>query len=205
MPKAVDFIEQSVMIPIEAGSQPFISDLNGDFLEDVLYSEALPPHKLKVALQSRNPEEFLIRDFDQAMLVTDETEGCLQRSSSQGVKKLSIPHTAAQIDFDGDCLSDLFITVQDTTSGKTYYEIYLRRELEQQPLNEDDLNLTDTQIDQSTYKGLNSFCLVTREEVPSQTNNLFSFADIDRDAMVDMLFVTKNDLSLHIYFNKLIN
>lgn len=139
------------------------------------------------------------------MLVTDETEGCLQRSSSQGVKKLSIPHTAAQIDFDGDCLSDLFITVQDTTSGKTYYEIYLRRELEQQPLNEDDLNLTDTQIDQSTYKGLNSFCLVTREEVPSQTNNLFSFADIDRDAMVDMLFVTKNDLSLHIYFNKLIN
>ena len=54
-------------------------------------------------------------------------------------------------------------------------------------------------------KGLNSLCLVTREEVPSQTNNLFYFADIDRDAMVDMLFVTKNDLSLHVYYNKLVN
>jgi hypothetical protein len=33
----------------------------------------------------------------------------------------------------------------------------------------------------------------------------FNFADVDRDAMVDLLFITKNDLSLHVYFNKLIN
>jgi hypothetical protein len=32
------------------------------------------------------------------------------------------------IDFDGDCLSDLFMTVTDSTTGKSYYEIYLRRE-----------------------------------------------------------------------------
>jgi len=54
-------------------------------------------------------------------------------------------------------------------------------------------------------KGLNSFCLIAREEVPSSTNNLFSFADVDRDAMVDMLFITRNDLSLHVYYNKLLN
>jgi len=46
---------------------------------------------------------------------------------------------------------------------------------------------------------------VTREEIPSLSGNLFHFTDVDRDAMVDMLFVTRNDLSLHIYYNKLAN
>jgi hypothetical protein len=55
----------------------------------------------------------------------------------------------------------------------------------------------------TTLKGLNSFCLVAREELPSNTNNLFHFTDIDRDSMVDMIFITKNDLSLHVYYNKL--
>jgi hypothetical protein len=63
------------------------------------------------------------------MLVTDETEGCLVRKS--GKRKLSIPHSTSLIDFDGDCLSDLFITTTDIASGRSYYEIYLRREKEQ--------------------------------------------------------------------------
>lgn len=54
-------------------------------------------------------------------------------------------------------------------------------------------------------KGLNAYCLVSREEIPSSTNNLFYFADMDRDAMIDLIFVTKNDLSLHVYYNKLLN
>jgi hypothetical protein len=45
------------------------------------------------------------------MLVTDETEGCLQRKSN--LRKLSIPHSVSLIDLDGDCLSDLFLTVVD--------------------------------------------------------------------------------------------
>jgi hypothetical protein len=52
---------------------------------------------------------------------------------------------------------------------------------------------------------MNSLCLVAREEVPAHTSNLFSFADIDRDAMVDMLFITRNDLSLNVYYNHLPN
>ena len=42
-----------------------------------------------------------------------------------------------------------------------------------------------------------------RDEVPSQTYNMFQFTDVDRDGMVDMLFMTKSDLSLHIFYNKL--
>jgi hypothetical protein len=44
-----------------------------------------------------------------------------------------------------------------------------------------------------------------REEIPAYTNNLFHFADVDRDAMVDMIFVTRNDLTLNVYYNKLLN
>jgi hypothetical protein len=118
-------------------------------------------------------------------------------------RKLSIPHTAALIDFDGDCLSDLFLTVVDIQTGKTYYEIYLRREKEEPDTLNDDENTVMNETASGQFKGLNSLCLVTREEVPSSTNNIFTFADVDRDAMVDMLFITKNDLSLHVYFNKL--
>jgi hypothetical protein len=51
--------------------------LNGDFLEDILFSDQVAPHKLKIAFQTNNPGEFLMRDFETSMLVTDETEGCL--------------------------------------------------------------------------------------------------------------------------------
>ncbi|TNV73941.1 hypothetical protein FGO68_gene2124 [Halteria grandinella] len=155
-----------------------------------------------IAVQSRNPDEFLLLPFEPALLVTDETDGCLQTASHFTHRKLSLPHTAAQIDFDGDCLSDFFITITDIASGKTYYEIYLRREKEQSMGSDEEVSLNDTN---GQFKGLNSLCLVTRQEVPVQANNIFSFADIDRDAMVDMMFVNKKDLKLHVYYNKLQN
>jgi hypothetical protein len=64
-----------------------------------------------VAFQRRNPDEFSIKDFESAMLDNDETDGCLQRKA--GKRKLSTPHSTSLIDFDGDCLSDLFLTVTD--------------------------------------------------------------------------------------------
>ncbi|CDW73884.1 UNKNOWN [Stylonychia lemnae] len=202
--KYVDFEEQKMQIPIESGSQPFIADLNGDYLEDIIYTDV--NHDIKVAFQKRNPAELFVTDFDQALLVTDETEGCLQKKNVK--RKLSVPHSTSLIDFDGDCLSDLFITVTEVNSGKSFYEIYIRREKElQDDLNQDDpqnISANQTQLD-SSLRGMNTFCLVSREEIPSSTNNLFHFADVDRDAMIDMLFVTKNDLSLHVYHNKLQN
>lgn len=58
------------------------------------------------------------------MLVTDETEGCISRTLPKAT--LSQPHSSSMIDLDGDCISDLFLTVTDGYT--TYYEIYLRRE-----------------------------------------------------------------------------
>ena len=61
------------------------------------------------------------------------------------------------IDFDGDCVSDLFITVTEPSTGKTYYELYLRRELE-----EDEMTISSDGL-----SGMNQFCLAMRDEVPS--------------------------------------
>jgi hypothetical protein len=64
------------------------------------------------------------------------------------------------IDLDGDCLSDLFITVLDKTTGINYYEIYLRREKATL------IDLTDNEpVNNTTFSGMNSFCLVAREEI----------------------------------------
>jgi hypothetical protein len=79
-------------------------------LEDILYTDPVSK-KIMVALQKRNPNELTISDFDSSMLVQDETEGCLSRKT--GTKKLSQPHSTSLIDLDGDCMSDLFMTVTD--------------------------------------------------------------------------------------------
>lgn len=57
------------------------------------------------------------------MLIKDETVGCMSKTLPDAT--LSKPHSLSMIDLDGDCISDLFLTVKDGT--KTYYEIYLRR------------------------------------------------------------------------------
>ena len=100
------------------------------------------------------------------------------------------------IDLDGDCLSDLFITVEDKKTGINYYEIYLRREKATL------VDLSDSEpISNATLSGMNSFCLVAREEIP--IGSLFSFTDIDRDGMIDMIY--SNELSINIHYNRLQN
>lgn len=40
---------------------------------------------------------------------------------------LSIPHSTAYLDLDGDCMPDLFLTKTDPVSSETIYEIYIQR------------------------------------------------------------------------------
>jgi hypothetical protein len=147
--------------------------------------------------------KFEIRDFASSMLVQDQTEGCLYQSKEQmAAKKLTTPHSVTLVDFDGDCISDLFVTVED--KGKKYYEIYLRRE-RAKSLTKDDTDMNSTSSSDG-LKGLNSYCLVSRELIPDTQKNLFSFADIDRDGMVDMLYLEKSatdGLDLVIHYNQL--
>ncbi len=43
------------------------------------------------------------------MLVKDPEEKCINSPIEN--KRLTVPHSVALIDFDGDCLADLFMTV----------------------------------------------------------------------------------------------
>lgn len=48
---------------------------------------------------------------------------------------------------------------------------------------------------------------MTREEVPEQIHNLFNFADIDRDGMIDMFYVNmqadQNGINMVVHYNAL--
>lgn len=84
--------------------------------------------QIKVAFQAvvGGDETFIVKDFASSIPMAKPEAGCLTRSSSN--VRLTSPHSASMIDFDGDCMSDLFLTVQDASSGTKYYEIWLRRE-----------------------------------------------------------------------------
>ena len=83
-----------------------------------------------------DPPVFYTTTFDNALVIRapaanstnteDPNAGCIQKPIEN--KRLTVPHSTALIDFDGDCMADLFVTVQDLTTGKKFYEIYLRRE-----------------------------------------------------------------------------
>ena len=75
-------------------------------------------------------------------------------------------------------------------------EIYHRRE-QLPPFNESDKVMpTD---------GLNSLCLVQIDDISQiQNNQIFEFADIDRDGMIDMLYLTdKKSMNFIVAYNML--
>lgn len=59
----------------------------------------------------QDPSLFVVKSFKDAITVKDESEGCIARQLDS--KILTTPHSAAIVDFDGDCMSDLFVTVKD--------------------------------------------------------------------------------------------
>jgi hypothetical protein len=109
------------------GSQPFIGDLNGDFIDDVIFNnrvETSSKGRLNVAIYNSQNRTYDISGFKETM-VDPECGGFTSKIESP---QLTTPHSVSMIDFDGDCLSDLFLTVEDESQSKVYYEIYLRRE-----------------------------------------------------------------------------
>ena len=91
-----------------------MGDLNGDQLDDLLFNnadEATKPKKgkLSVALYNKDTNTYDISDFVETLVDKD----CGGAASVVAKPMLTTPHTVSLIDFDGDCLADLFITIQD--------------------------------------------------------------------------------------------
>ena len=100
---------------------------------------------------------------------------------------LSIPHSATFMDLDGDCMPDMYLTktFTDTDSTvKTQYEIYIQKK----------------------FNNKQMYCYVQSDNFGSlktsveQTIPLVSFADMDRDGMVDIVFF--KDSAVHTIYNK---
>ncbi|CAG8512992.1 15985_t:CDS:10 [Funneliformis mosseae] len=87
---------------------------------------------------------------------------------------LSEPHSNAFIDLNGDCRSDLFLTCQDT-SGKISYQIW-----------------TST---------INGYVFSKFGDLPQGVGQI-SFADMDGDGTLDMVFpVCNNGCKIHVAYN----
>ncbi|KZT11560.1 uncharacterized protein LAESUDRAFT_783948 [Laetiporus sulphureus 93-53] len=99
---------------------------------------------------------------------------------------LSNPHSNAAIDLNGDCLADLFLVCDEGRGGSKYFQIWMN--------NKD-----------------SGFVLVQIGRLPQGTQSI-SFADMDRDGTVDMVFATCSSVSsssgvgsdcyINIAFNK---
>lgn len=205
------FDELKTFLKIESKSHPFIVDLNGDFTDDVMYTDT-SSNKIKIAYQAvvDGEETFVIRDFYDAIPMKTLEPDCITKTIPNA--RMTSPHSMSLIDLDGDCMSDLFLTVEDSSSGKKYYEIWLRREA-QTPLdisgerpvakNNKTAEYDEDDFPPNMLTGLQSFCLVTREEIPSGMRNLFSLVDVDRDGMVDMVYLKDDSMQLYTHYNRL--
>ena len=121
-----------------------------------------------------------VMTFNDAIVGSEAESACMTPFVS---KSMTTPHSTTMVDFDGDCMVDLFVTVQ--SGGKNYYETYIRRErgeaieLEESqstkrsaPGKNGTAKAIPKVASSGTLKGLGSFCLVDRQELPSSTGNL---------------------------------
>jgi integrin alpha FG-GAP repeat containing protein 1 len=119
------YVEVPKYFTIESNSHPFVGDLNGDFLDDLMFTDVSGGIKIAFQVVMVGEETFVIKDFAAAIPLAKPEPGCMTPVASN---RLTSPHSVSMIDFDGDCMSDLFVTVQDSNSGAKFYEIWLRRE-----------------------------------------------------------------------------
>lgn len=110
--KSIQFQEVPQILYLTKGSQPFVGDINGDYYDDVIFNNMDakgPGGKLDVAIFNPETKKYDIGNFKDKMV----DPNCGGLASPLAAAELTTPHSVSLVDFDGDCLSDLFLTVQD--------------------------------------------------------------------------------------------
>ncbi|KAF9453642.1 hypothetical protein P691DRAFT_812990 [Macrolepiota fuliginosa MF-IS2] len=93
----------------------------------------------------------------------------MQNSHFEGSQcNIANPHSNAVVDLNGDCLADVFL-VCDEGRGQKSYQIWLNKKSQ-------------------------GFVLATQGALPTGTQSI-SFADLDRDGTIDMIFTTCKSVS----------
>lgn len=111
---------------IQHKSQPFFLDLNGDLRNEIVYNDE--SGNVKVGVFNADMTEMKPLDFYSTFVLSStDDSSCLDPAPTDS---LSIPHSSAYLDLDGDCLADIFMTKQRDNSDSPelspyYYEIYI--------------------------------------------------------------------------------
>ncbi|KAF7294648.1 hypothetical protein MIND_01001600 [Mycena indigotica] len=147
-------------VPASSLSQPIPIDVDGDMKIDLLGmtpSSQGSSSPLQVWLNTWNASESQSSLFD------------IREPAFRGAQcKPANPHSNAVVDFDGDCLADLFLLCDDGRGGMTY-QIWVNKKTE-------------------------GFSLALQGAMPAGVQSV-SFADIDRDGTMDMVFTTCSSVS----------
>jgi len=162
--------DKLIEVPSSMNIQPTLIDFYGNMHPNLLGYPYSKDNLFKLHIWKFNDTKAEIQEVS----LKDEEKG-------KELCKISLPHSNAFIDLDGDCLSDLFVTCEDGT-----FEIWK--------------NTID--------KG---FVFSKSGNLPENTGPI-SFADMDGDGTIDMIFYEwkktrgvwskKKEWNLHIVYNK---
>ncbi|KAI0029329.1 hypothetical protein K488DRAFT_56617 [Vararia minispora EC-137] len=151
------FSAQPITTTSSSLSQPIPLDIDGDMKIDLLGSLPSDSSHLKVWQNVWNAS-------DPSNMLYDIVDAPLYDAQC----KLSNPHSNAIVDLNGDCLADIFLVCDDSSTQKSY-QIWVN----------------------DKEKG---FSLAQTGKLPGGTQSV-TFADINRDGTVDMLITTCTSVS----------
>ncbi|KAF8590510.1 hypothetical protein K439DRAFT_1381934 [Ramaria rubella] len=155
------FLEPPVQVPTSTALQPIVVDSDGDMKIDLLGVTSSDGADISSSLRlwknvwnetSRSPTLFTLAD---SMLNPGNGTVC----------KLSQPHSNAFLDFDGDCLADIFLTCDSINGEAQQFQIWI-----------------NANEDEGFYLGHAGQLLIGSGQI--------TFADMDRDGTIDMIFPT---------------
>ncbi|KAF8487633.1 hypothetical protein JB92DRAFT_2759088 [Gautieria morchelliformis] len=155
------FVSPPIQVPSSTNLQSMVVDSNGDMKIDLLGIPATsvggdhssPLRLWKNVWNGTSGSPALFEVVDPIFELDDD------------VCNLSQTHSNAFLDFDGDCLADIFLSCNNMNEGTQSFQIWL-----------------NAQDDQGFYLGQSG-------QLPSGAGQI-TFADMNRDGTIDMVFPT---------------
>ena len=176
------FSKDPIPAPASTLSQPISFDASGDMQMDLL-GHALDDTSRKPILRLwRNiladPNATGTAAFELAESPLSKTDAGIPTCN------LASPHSSAYVDLNGDCLADLFLVCSSPNTGDLTYQIW-----------------TATKPNSSSEHQKDAgFTLAASGALPPGTGAL-SFADMDRDGTIDVVFSTCDRSGSNCYIN----
>ena len=109
-----------IPIPPSTSSHPILLDYNGNMRLDMIGNVPSQPQDGALVIWKN------VWESTDGQILFDTIPFVSPNMTSAPKCRLPSPHSSAVVDFNGDCLADLFLTCKDpTSSDKTTYQIWL--------------------------------------------------------------------------------